>query len=402
MYIGGMQLRDAPQLPSLIAHVGQGTPHASSSPKPLLPQALRADAGSTVTPWPQPPTLQTHPIAGMPGGADHCGGDLLFPLLTLVHGAFRSLMPVFVMKSGAVALFSGSELVHGTLEHHPREERCLLGLAHISFAVQTPAPLLGASRCSEHVRRLHKELVGLGHIDARAANGVWHDATWLAVQHTPNGPIPKGKLRHDATTMAALPYTKVILYDVETSEPLVLYDASGGLGEEARTRARACFGFLDEYKFTLNREAGALGMDAAGQQRMLMLGIRNQGYNVKARPDTSRADLTVANPSGDLDGYVAHWDEPQLGLAAGREVVQDTFEAIAARLKSLLPCASCRLSEELCVARVRERLYCAQAAVLMSEDGLVNNVGVSAAYQSPAHVDRNDVAWTAAFAVKCC
>ena len=37
----------------------------------------------------------------------------------------------------------------------------------------------------------------------------------------------------------------------------------------------------------------------------------------------------------------------------------------------------------------------------MSDDLLVHNVGVSAAYQSPPHVDGGDVGWTAALAVKC-
>ena len=82
--------------------------------------------------------------------------------------------------------------------------------------------------------------------------------------------------------------------------------------------------------------------------------------------------------------------------------MQATWEAIATRLNGLLPRASRRLSQELAAAKVKERLYCAQAGNLISRDALVNNVGVSAAYHSPAHVDRNDVAWTAAFAVKCC
>ena len=137
---------------------------------------------------------------------------------------------------------------------------------------------------------------------------------------------------------------------------------------------------------------------------MLMLGIRDQVYG-NPRPDASKqrqkeVSLTVANRSGDLDGYVAHWDEPE--LRAGAAEVRATWEAISARLNALLPRAFGHLSQALAAARVRERLYCADASNLLSEDGIVNNVGASAAYQSPAHADANDVSWTAAVSVKCC
>ena len=132
---------------------------------------------------------------------------------------------------------------------------------------------------------------------------------------------------------------------------------------------------------------------------MLMLGVRNQGYNTGARPDASRKGLAVANPRGDLCGYVAHWDLPQ--LRQNQSAVRGAWEAIAARMRALLPGAFGRLSRHLEAARVRDRLYCQDAKQLMSGDGIVNNVGVSAAYQSPAHRDANDVGWTVALAVKC-
>lgn len=402
---GGMKLRAA-QLQLRDERLGQRAPSSAAPPQPLRPQPLRdvavAAAAAAVGATDVTPKPKQLPDDYMPGGARHCGGDLLFPALTLTHGEFQGRMPLFMMKSGAVALFSGSEHMHGTLGHHCREARAPGCEAHISFAVQTPSPILGAARGSERIVGLHRELLDLGEEDAKAADGNWADAAWLAVQHSPDGPTPQGKLWYDASVMLALPYQKVVLFDVETNKPLVLYDAAGGLGSEARTDARGCFGFLDGYRFTLNRGEGALGIDPVGEQRMLMLGVRNQGYNVGARPDASRKGLTVANQSGDLDGYVAHWDEPELQAQAGCDGVQATWEAIATRLNGLLPRASRRLSQELAAAKVKERLYCAQAGNLISRDALVNNVGVSAAYHSPAHVDRNDVAWTAAFAVKCC
>lgn len=41
--------------------------------------------------------------------------------------------------------------------------------------------------------------------------------------------------------------------------------------------------------------------------------------------------------------------------------------------------------------QVRRRLYSASAAECVSDDLLVNNVGVSAAYMSPPHFDVSDV-----------
>ena len=401
---GGVQLRASLMPPPNEYTQTRSTATAAAPPEPLRPQPLReADRSGRFSSMtnPMPPMLAADI---MPDGSRHCGGDLLFPLLTLVRGDFRARMPLFVMKSGAIALFSGSDLMHGTTEHHGRKLRARGCKAHVSFAVQTPAPVLGGSRGSDRVRELHRKLMGLGGEDAAAADGNWADAVHLAVQHTPDGPTPQVKLSYNPEVMVALPYVKVVLYDVETGSPLVMYDASGGLTGKDATRARKCFGFLDDYSFTLKRDEGALGIDPGGEQRMLMLGIRDQVYG-NPRPDASKqrqkeVSLTVANRSGDLDGYVAHWDEPE--LRAGAAEVRATWEAISARLNALLPRAFGHLSQALAAARVRERLYCADASNLLSEDGIVNNVGASAAYQSPAHADPNDVSWTAAVSVKCC
>jgi hypothetical protein len=52
-------------------------------------------------------------------------------------------------------------------------------------------------------------------------------------------------------------------------------------------------------------------------------------------------------------------------------------------------------------AKVRDQFHSAESVNFVSDDLLVNNVGVSAAYQSPPHVDPADVGWTFAFACKC-
>ena len=57
--------------------------------------------------------------------------------------------------------------------------------------------------------------------------------------------------------------------------------------------------------------------------------------------------------------------------------------------------------KELQNAGVCERVYSAGTANFLSRDMLVNNVGVSGSYQSPPHIDKNDIGWTYAFACKC-
>ena len=99
---------------------------------------------------------------------------------------------------------------------------------------------------------------------------------------------------------------------------------------------------------------------------------------------------------GDLDAYVVHFDHPK---QFGSHVVKPIFNAISARLHALLPSATSRLADALEHERVRERLYTGtMASGVISDDLVVNNVGVSSEYQSPPHFDVADVGWTAAFA----
>ena len=395
-------LRSAGPLPPQISLADSPTA-VSCSPSFLVPCPLpqlfkEPGQGQQLSELPEP-SLHADWLVG---GKHHCGGDLLFPFMTLVHAQFDGRMPLFMMKPGAAAFFSGSESAHGTSAHHQESDRSCK--AHLSFAVQTPAKTYGFSRNEPAARRLHDELMAAGELDATDPHGPWADAVWLGVFVTRGKQEPSCKLEYNLKTMMALPYSKIVLYDIETNKPLVLYDSNGGLGASTANAVRQRYGFMHDYKFTLNRMAesaatGALGLDAQGYQRMLMLGIRHQGRNVKSRPNTGgQRQLEVANKQGDLDGYVVHWDDPD--FAPGKELIT-LFNAISKRMRAALPTACQVALKALEAAKVRERLYCKAANGVMSDDMLTNNVGMSAAYQSPAHVDKNDMGWTAAMAVKC-
>jgi hypothetical protein len=189
--------------------------------------------------------------------------------------------------------------------------------------------------------------------------------------------------------------------------PLVFYDMEGGVDDHAAAFARDHFSFLhDDWGFLLDRHcaeanrSGCLHVDAKGRQRMEMLGIHSRRRNVSQPPDKRKARVghLVANTQGDLDAYVVQFDFPH--RFGGAELVQ-LWNGISRRMHALLPLASARMVGLLKEARVRERLYSVAADGTVSDDLLVNNVGVSAGYQSPPHFDVTDVGWTHAFAIKC-
>ena len=67
--------------------------------------------------------------------------------------------------------------------------------------------------------------------------------------------------------------------------------------------------------------------------------------------------------------------------------------AISERLHALMPRASEAMVGLLKEQRVKERLYTTAARDVISDDAIVNNLGVSSAYQSPSHLDHNDLGW---------
>lgn len=341
----------------------------------------------------------------------HCGGDLCFPNLTLAHeaadGRFR--MPLFMMAPGAVALFAGATLCHCTTGHHEKAQRKPQCEAHISFAVQTPATVLGLGGQPAKRHELHNRLLELGTNDLRER---WHDAVWLPVWHFRDKPSPHARLDYSESEMCVLRWRRIVLYDAELGRDhpraaLVAYSVDGGLPPAAASHARSHFGFLaKEWQFVLHRHnneterSGCLHLDGRGEQRMEMLGLHDRRRNTFQPPDKTRPPsvVKVANKRADLDAYVVHMDSPaQFGGAA----LKPTWESISARMRDLMPSSMDKLKEALEKAHVRERLYTTLAGGVVSDDLIVNNVGVSSEYQSPPHFDVGDVGWTCAFAVKC-
>ena len=106
----------------------------------------------------------------------------------------------------------------------------------------------------------------------------------------------------------------------------------------------------------------------------------------------------MANRNGDLDAYAVHFSDPERWLGPQ---LTGLWNCLSQRMRAMLPGACATLASKLEAAGVRERLYTCAAREVTSDDLLVCNTGVSAAYVSPPHFDRRDVGWTFAFAVKC-
>jgi hypothetical protein len=67
----------------------------------------------------------------------------------------------------------------------------------------------------------------------------------------------------------------------------------------------------------------------------------------------------------------------------------------------LLPTVIQRLVTELSQANIPGRLFNQRLIRLLSNDFLVNKIGVSWTYQNPEHLDHSDVGCTFAFSCKC-
>ncbi len=203
-------------------------------------------------------------------------------------------------------------------------------------------------------------MLALGGIDGTQH---WKDAVWLPVRRLDCkiNPVPTKKisLQTNKEELFVLGWRRIVLFDTD-------------IGRNA--------------------------LDKGGSKHMEMLGIHSQGRNKHHRPNIKRPLIQIANQSGDLDLYVVHYNHAKFHQSKNVEII---FEAISKRMHATLPQVSERMMKELQKARVHERVYSAGAVNFLSRDLLVNNVGVLESYQSPPHIDKNDIGWTYAFACKC-
>ena len=361
------------------------------------------------------PPMQTLPKFDLdpslwPRECMHCGGDLVFPNLTLCDPTLGFRMPIFMMAPGAVAAFSGSDLCHGTTEHHSESKRAGGCRAHISFAVQTPGAILGMYRVEDR-NPLHGLLLQAGHEDALTLEG----AIWVPVWHFRDKKPPIIKLTYSKEHMYSLLWKKVVLFDVTTGKALVIYDSSGGMSKRVALRVSHHFNFMHKnWKFTsLDRHAstsgklGCLHLDKRGAQRMEMLLLHARGRNgnkpLRALRIGTKAHKgfkgKIANRKGDLEAYAVHFGPHSERFSPQK--LRDFLNHLSDKMHALLPSACNAMVSALKAANIRERCCSQLARSLTSHDFLVNNIGVSAAYQSPPHFDGNDIGWTFAFASKC-
>lgn len=63
-------------------------------------------------------TVRTLPTVLMPGGEKHCGGNLIFPNMTIVGSREGSdKMPAIIMTPTSMVMFDARASVHGTDNH---------------------------------------------------------------------------------------------------------------------------------------------------------------------------------------------------------------------------------------------------------------------------------------------
>ena len=117
----------------------------------MLPFWYEAEAGAGIGIDLPTRIENTIEIDLMPGGRNHCGGDFVLPHLQLQKDKMAGRMPLFVMAPGSIVAFPGTDLYHCTIEHDSVERHPENCKAQISFAVQTPSPILGKKNLHQSV-----------------------------------------------------------------------------------------------------------------------------------------------------------------------------------------------------------------------------------------------------------
>ena len=153
------------------------------------------------------------------GGRQHCGGDLCFPNLTLLHAKCGHRMPLFPMVAGAVVAFDAATLCHGTTEHEDPAKRATGCGSHVSFACQVPAAILGVSSSAGTWQKVHQRVLDLARIDERS-HWSGSDVVRLPVLNYTDVPSPTGRLKVDLEHMCPLAWRRVVSSKSHLAAPI--------------------------------------------------------------------------------------------------------------------------------------------------------------------------------------
>ena len=364
------------------------------------------------------PREASEPSEPCPESATACGGHIIFPSCKTAGGK-ALVLPMgpddFIHFLGTKLGSEGKpvSLTHGTLRHHPREDRAQACKAHVSIVAQHDCAALGMTiRQSSELARDAQLLV---QADVEAPGGYWDGAAILAVDwdegywplgnktRRDKGPI--GDLAFDPNTMELVCSKKTVVLDKSTNLPIILYSMGGApeVGLTMRSHLEPLDRMPLERKFNLSRTRDGLGSEAGGtEQRMNQIGTRRCDFNVvpAKRPTCRRGELAehVINADGVLDLYADTYDEFDYWYHA--EMMR-MFGDMAAVIRTAMPISSAYVAA--LQARMDEERRCFTDLGMYLEPSRVlgENMGVSSAYASSLHNDPTDLLFVTAFAGKC-
>ncbi len=387
---------------------------ARAAAETFLGRTVDWDAAGTLTPQRE----AAEPCAPCPESATACGGHILFPSCTTAKGK-ALVLPMgpddFIHFLGTKLGSEGSpvSLTHGTLKHHPLEERASECKAHVSIVAQHDCAALGMT--IKQSSQLAKDAQLLVQADVKAQGSYWDGAAIIEVEwdegywplgnktRRDKGPI--SDLAFDPGTMDLVSSRKTVVLDKSTKLPIILYSMGGApqVGLAMRSHLEPLNRMPQDRKFNLSRTRDGLGTEAGGtEQRMNQIGTRRCDFNVvpSKRPTCRRGKLEehVINTDGVLDLYADTYDE--FDYWYNEEMVR-MFGEMAAVIREAMPISSVYVAA--LQQRMDEERRCFMDLGMYLEPSRVlgENMGVSSAYCASLHNDPTDLLFVTAFAGKC-
>lgn len=363
------------------------------------------------------PQSASEPCEPCPTSATACGGHIIFPSCTTAKGK-ALVLPMgpddFIHFLGTKRGSDGMpvSLTHGTLRHHPREDRAPGCKAHVSIVAQHDCAALGLT--IKQSSELAKDAQLLVQADIQAPNSYWHGATILEVDwDEAYWPLHKARrdkgqisnLGFDSDTMDLVCSWKTVVLDKSTSLPIILYSMGGApqVGVAMRSHLEPLDQMPQRRAFNLSRTRDGFATEAGGtEQRMNQIGTRRCDFNVAftKRPTHKRAELVkhVINTDGVLDLYADTFDEFDYWY---NEKMMRMFGDMAAVISKAMPISSVYVAALQEMVDVERRCFTDLGMYLEPTRVLGESMGVSSAYASSYHNDPTDLLFVTAVAGKC-